>query len=408
MAAGDELGASKSVKNVDNSRVFKCCKTRPVTKLEGNLVCIKCSAVWHQSCAGRLKFKILGETSVNCCESEQLLSTLAEGDDSKNTGAKPKAPEDRASRLERENELLQRLYEQVEEKNGILKVQNLLLLEKIAYLEEKIGNMPAKKNGSYNNKQHSQPSFTFLTGENDSNQKLAESLEYSISGPKFHRERSSGEAGSILTSNERVEEMLGKNRIHGGQKQRRDKSATASSTMSNVAIHAIQNPPRARNGRNSVSAVDVNKDSGRGNMNIGDNDGFTTVKYRRREKHRQVAIIGTEKSSSEGDTLCGVAKRLWLYVGRTGKDTTEGKVLNYLRNKHQTNDFTCEKLVTKSEYPSFRVSASLKLKESLEDHAQWPEGVVVRRFTFNRSQTRKTFEGGSFLEEGKKIIAAHA
>lgn len=65
-------------------------------------------------------------------------------------------------------------------------------------------------------------------------------------------------------------------------------------------------------------------------------------------------------------------------------------VLEYLGGRYGSNDFTCERLESKSEYPSFKVSAPMEFKDQIEKPESWPGGVIVRRFRFKR---------GTFLSE---------
>lgn len=133
-----------------------------------------------------------------------------------------------------------------------------------------------------------------------------------------------------------------------------------------------------------------------------EDDGFVMVKYKHR-KYKPRAIIGTNKSRLGTDSLCGAERKLWLYIGRTGENTNEDVVLDYLKEKYSVSNFTCEKLVTKSRYPSFKVSAPFTLKESIENPSEWPEGVVVRRFTFRPDyQSRNDPEKTDFLVKNRQ------
>lgn len=120
-----------------------------------------------------------------------------------------------------------------------------------------------------------------------------------------------------------------------------------------------------------------------------DEGGFITV-ARRRKKRESNVVIGSRVIDPKNKALCGVEKRLWLYVGRTSQGTTEEAVLDYLKSTHNSEDFTCATLNTKSSYPSFKVSAPVKMKESIEDPSNWPNGIVVRRFNFRVADFHNT------------------
>lgn len=119
---------------------------------------------------------------------------------------------------------------------------------------------------------------------------------------------------------------------------------------------------------------------------------FTTATHKRR---KQPSIVGTRQPNNSDSSFLGVQRRLWLYVGRTSKSTTEQSVLNYLKENTGEDDFTVARLAFKGDYPSFKVSAPLSLRERLNGPEFWPGGVIVRRFNFssrNFLSTRKTEE----------------
>lgn len=114
----------------------------------------------------------------------------------------------------------------------------------------------------------------------------------------------------------------------------------------------------------------------------GNSDGGFIPVIRRRRRESSNVVVGTGGITAAGFT--GAERRLWLYIGRTGIDTTEETILNFLKATYNSEKFTCEKLVGRSDNPSFKVSAPLECKQHIEKPESWPSGVVVRRFTFRR------------------------
>lgn len=124
-------------------------------------------------------------------------------------------------------------------------------------------------------------------------------------------------------------------------------------------------------------------------VTVNDHDGFTRVQTRKKRWRAKNTVTGTRPIDNSA-TLKATEKRMWLFVGRTCANTTEDRVLKYLNEVHKSEDFTCERLETKStNYPCFKVSAPIQLKEAMESADSWPDGVVVRRFDFHSGRNRK-------------------
>lgn len=106
-----------------NKCFYRCCRTKPCS----TVICINCGLPYHKSCSDRYKIKAVDECRVICCDNNRS----KEDDHSiKN--------EDTILSIKRENQLLQSLYWQSEDKNNVLKDNNALLLDKIDYLNKRV------------------------------------------------------------------------------------------------------------------------------------------------------------------------------------------------------------------------------------------------------------------------------
>lgn len=137
--------------------------------------------------------------------------------------------------------------------------------------------------------------------------------------------------------------------------------------------------------------------TGADTLNVSE-DGFIPVKSRRR---RKPVVVGC-RSDSVTEHFSGVERKLWLFVGRTSVDTTQEAILSYLKSSFNSDDFTCNRLDARSDYPCFKVSAPFSLKAQLESPDIWPAGVVVRRFNFRGPVSKKP---ASFLDPTNKSVA---
>lgn len=113
---GENHPSEQSDDNFGSRKVhYKCC----IKKECSVAVCVRCLAVFHTSCKGRLKgLKILDANKVLCCDADPTTT---------------KHSSDRVSSSE--FELMHRLLASTEEKNGLLIQNNQLLTEKIGFLE---------------------------------------------------------------------------------------------------------------------------------------------------------------------------------------------------------------------------------------------------------------------------------
>ena len=105
-----------------------------------------------------------------------------------------------------------------------------------------------------------------------------------------------------------------------------------------------------------------------------DNDGYTVVRNRRKDKK----IVGSRKSPS---TLKSAVKNVDLYIGNCGLEVTTDDLSNYISEQASVNVNACEQLVSKYDhYISFKITLNIKDRAGLLEPEFWPEGIVCRKF----------------------------
>lgn len=108
-------------------------------------------------------------------------------------------------------------------------------------------------------------------------------------------------------------------------------------------------------------------------------------------KTRRSVIRGTavaplaDNNLNEDNRLKAANRRLWIYVGRCDKTTTEENVKYYLQCKLPEHEFIVNKLTSKGSNASFKVGADISLQETLYDSNFWPQDIAVKRYLFFRS-----------------------
>lgn len=93
-------------------------------------------------------------------------------------------------------------------------------------------------------------------------------------------------------------------------------------------------------------------------------------------------------------SFAGVARRAWLYVGRADRSTTVEGVKRFLVEKCGTADIIVEKLTNSDESYSlsFKVGVDFDLLDTLLDGEFWPAGLQIRRFRFFRGKRQLSQE----------------
>lgn len=100
-----------------------------------------------------------------------------------------------------------------------------------------------------------------------------------------------------------------------------------------------------------------------------------------RRKRSKLICTGSKKANT---IIKGVPRKRWVYVGRIeGKDTSEQDISDYLNDIEGHEDIEVKKLRTVGKNAAFSVGVpSERLFDIICDPELWPEGVVIREFSF--------------------------
>lgn len=141
---------------------------------------------------------------------------------------------------------------------------------------------------------------------------------------------------------------------------------------------------------------------------------WQTVQNKKSRKHtfRKPNIICTGSNKNESGKLLGVKKKRWLYVGKiAGKDTTVEDVSEHLKDISGSEIMDIRKLNTKGVNSSFSIGlASDELYKSICNPNTWPEGVIIREFSFhnmfigNKNNTGKANLNSTTFREDVRIL----
>lgn len=106
------------------------------------------------------------------------------------------------------------------------------------------------------------------------------------------------------------------------------------------------------------------------------------VEYRKTT--RNTRIIGT-KETSNGRIRAG-ERTAWIYVGRLHYTTEKEDIITYLKEGGIKGKIEGEQLNTAGRNKSFKIGIPYEEKSKAEQPDFWPEGVIVRQYTFRRAQ----------------------
>lgn len=97
-------------------------------------------------------------------------------------------------------------------------------------------------------------------------------------------------------------------------------------------------------------------------------------------------IKGTRETTEEHNTLCGIKQRVWLHIGKIQLGTASEVIEKHLKQCFPGRSFIIDELKQRAggTSMSFKVGGDLDLIDDLYDGGNWPSGVTVRRFFFQR------------------------
>lgn len=336
----------------------------------------------------------VSETAVNCCAGNKMCK------DGKDT-----------EKLEMQVELLNRLIDEMRDKNEVLKINNGLLLQRIQYLEE-MGNVRKSVN--------KQP-----VRSGDETKDLLSSSSTSGLSQSTRREKqksvNSTYSGIVQTSQASVGQEVRNVRMQRNNTGIRDNAVGAATgrldDASNVGVvsRAGFGSTRSTEGRNggvnTGSSNDVNNGSERQNSesqvhphpsenddrHLKDAEGFSIP---RRQRHRMKKRLGTDKQECDGKGFTGGDRKVWLYIYRVKRHVVPQMIVDYIVKKPGFESL----LVSARELPSdpdklkcFVVTAPLKFKDEMYQGSFWPQNVGIKRFKFEKHREFLQSAGADFL-----------
>lgn len=361
--------ASKSG-NVGESIVYYKCHPKSVAK---TVYCISCHAIQHRSCAERSAVNFVSETAINCCG-----------------GNVDKCDKDK-ERLEMQVELLNRLIDEMRDKNEVLKLNNGLLLQRIQYLEE-----------SRNVKKNVNKQVAKFNSEQKSLLSTSGSSRYT--GDKERQQYTSSTYSEVVQTPLSPMELgaRGPQNVRGIRDKTAEEPACHVDAASNVrtvdqgGVSLTERRNRNHNNENNESVVVV---SGNGSQNVPcssevyskgypdryqkDADGFTIPRRQRRKLKKR---LGTDEQSCDGEEgFTGGDRKVWLYIYRVKRHVMPQMIVDYIMKKPGFESV----LVDARELPSdpsklkcFVVTAPLKFKDEMYQSSFWPQNVGIKRFKF--------------------------
>lgn len=90
----------------------------------------------------------------------------------------------------------------------------------------------------------------------------------------------------------------------------------------------------------------------------------------------------------------GAIKRNWIYVGKiAGKEVTEENIAEFLKDVNKTRDIVVKKLNTKGQNSAFSIGiTNTEVYKAVFNVKFWPQGIVLREFTFDNHFLQKPGE----------------
>ena len=119
---------------------------------------------------------------------------------------------------------------------------------------------------------------------------------------------------------------------------------------------------------------------------------WATVTDRRNKQtpNQPTTVRGTRKENNSD--LEAAEKMAWLYLGNLKKNTTTEKVKKYLESNGIQDNIECEELHTIGDKKAFKIGFPFKFLGSTDRPDFWPQGIVVRRFRFRKTQSTEGIE----------------
>lgn len=415
-----DISADSEVKNTQKIyKYFKCCPKKSFS----TFLCKNCCGAYHDSCARKLVsksgFSFLDGLFVKCCEADGSTYNLdknAEAElDSKSCESLNIQLKEENFKMRYENQILsaevnhlkqllneykdnkERLIIEMEDKNSILKENNRFLMQRIAqiqneFLETRDDKKQIKNNQNINTgyKENNLLTQTAALPINHLKQR-----NYSLRTQMSSNIKKKDVTYSMVTSAAHLQQMAP---ASSEQKTVRDyQNYTNDSQAEQEKLIDVVEPRNKRYSLTEQSNVN-NQQKQTTTENQVDENGFKKVTYgkKRPRKNLGTAEISEEQSKNG---FAGGERKVWLYIYRVNRVTTEEQILDYISNKPGFD----KKTTNVEEIPSdidqlkrFLVTAPLEKKDTMYQPQFWPKNVGVKRFNIEKNKKFLSERSGNF------------
>jgi len=120
-----------------------------------------------------------------------------------------------------------------------------------------------------------------------------------------------------------------------------------------------------------------------------ENKEWTEVRRRKQGSNKNVTITGTLESNNDALKAVTIQKKVWIHATKFRQETKADDVITWLQQLHNREDFICEKIKPKypnPKYASFKIGADMSLKDDLYNPNSWFKGVEISRYNFFRER----------------------
>lgn len=167
---------------------------------------------------------------------------------------------------------------------------------------------------------------------------------------------------------------------------------TNSSTETVTQVQTTKNQKPRANKKNHHKQMPASETTSNKVQNIEDKQESTN------KNKKNTIVVGTNTFGSEKDEFGSGESLLWLYVGRCRQGTTAESIKSYMQKRSPGYSFEVTELDGAGRNKSFKVGANISLKDELYNSDYWPNGIVVKRFRFRKSNN------GNFSFSARKNI----
>lgn len=370
-----DAGSMKSVSSVSNGlseRNFKCCVKKSCKAI---YFCVNCEEIYHGSCAKRKNYKFISKSRIICC-------ATAPATDDNIPDANLNLNKEEFIRMKCKNDelsgqivLLQKLIDEMSDKNAILKENNRLLIQRVSSLES--------------------TTATNFTHSKDNPK------EKHDSSAKDKQQQNSGSYSAILQNN-RSDLCIAKSDNTGQAEMEIDGVGPTPACPKSVNIANVNNE-RSLGLQNQPIQMGVSAEMVKSAVNNalalnrkGEDDGFTQVSYKRRMNRNQIQR-GSNVDANNG-FIASNSSKMWLYIGKAAQSVNTKTIEDYVTRRLSISgeDLIIEQLKTIGRTNSFKLGITPQEYERINSSQFWPHGIIFRRFNFKRHRDDSKGNGATF------------